>query len=104
MATEQQRAERSKARGEQAARMLKSGQPLAKVRQYISAQGDQEAEARRINSTIGKAAGFSSDPMSFESGGIIPKTGIYKLHAGERVIPASTGGNSMGHGKHTGQA
>jgi len=94
MATEQERAALAKSRGKEAAGMLKSGASTASVRSFVSAQGDKESEARRINRTIGKEAGFKSDPMSFKHGGTVPKTGIYKLHKGEEVIPVGENGNT----------
>jgi hypothetical protein len=85
---ESERAARSFVRGKQAARMIKTGVSGDKVRSYISAQGDRETEGRQINATIGKAAGYKSDVASFKHGGKVKKTGIYKLHKGERVVPA----------------
>jgi hypothetical protein len=61
---EQQRADLAKSRGKQAAGMLKSGASLSKTRSFIAEQGSQESEARRINATVGKSAGYKTDPVS----------------------------------------
>ena len=35
-------------------------------------------------------------PKGFQSGGYVPKTGIYKLHAGEKVQPVNNHSTSVG--------
>jgi hypothetical protein len=111
--TPEDRALLSKYRGREAAKMMKAGKPMKEVRQYISAQGDSEAAAMQRNMVAGKAVGFKTDidePMELHSGGTVAKDGIYRLKAGEKVIPAgkssstsSGGGRSMGE-RHTGAA
>jgi hypothetical protein len=87
MANEQDRADLSKSRGKYAAGIKN---PEAK-RAFIAEQGNKEAEARFINATIGKKAGYKTDPItSFKKGGKVKKTGVYKLHKGERVIAAKS--------------
>ncbi len=88
MANEDKRAETSKARGQQAARMIKSGTSMKKVRSYISEQGNKETEGRRINATVGKSAGFTSDPVSFKRGGKVKRGGRARVHRGEKVLTA----------------
>jgi len=98
MANEQSRAETSISRGKQAARMLKAGVSNKKVQSYIADQGNREAADRRTNATIGKAAGYDSDPISMKTGGKVHKTGIYKLHKGETVmIPEQFRKHKLGH-------
>jgi hypothetical protein len=87
MPDEQARAAQSKQRGKEAAAMVESGKKLSSVRKFIAEQGDKEAEGRRINATIGKAAGFDSDPVKLHDGGVVPKTGVYSLEKDETVIP-----------------
>lgn len=35
------------------------------------------------------SSNFDAPPASYKTGGTIPRTGVYRLHAGEHVIPAS---------------
>jgi len=114
--TEETRVSISQERGRRAAAMLKMGKSNKDVQAYIAKQGESETAARKSNATIGKQAGYSSDIdedtdfHSFHSGGTIPKDGLYRLKAGEKVIPALTsggssgGGRTMSHGQHTGAA
>jgi hypothetical protein len=86
VADETTRAETSESRGKQAARMIKSGSSMDKVRSYISEQGDKEAAGRQMNATIGKAAGYKSDPASYKRGGKVKRGGQARVHKGERIL------------------
>lgn len=97
--TEQDRAELAKQRGRIAATITDPKKRQA----YVSAQGNEESRSRflfgnkkggeipramRTNSTTDTVLG------SFKRGGKVKKTGLYKLHAKERVVPAKKGGKA----------
>ena len=51
--------------------------------------------ASKIGSWIGGKLGIGSDSdPGNATGGVIPETGVYKLHAGERVVPAGQARNT----------
>jgi hypothetical protein len=83
---EQDRAQTSKNRGKFAAGMVEAGTSKEKVRAYIAEQGNKETKARKINATIGKSAGYSSDPVSFKRGGKVKRGGRARVHKGEEVL------------------
>ena len=87
MATEQERAQMSKTRGQVAASM-----PAGPERtKFISKQGEQEAKGKDDLSELGAEAyrqrNIQAVQGSMKKGGTVPKTGVYKLHKGEKVVP-----------------
>lgn len=79
---EQVRAALSKQRGEAAAKIA---DPEAR-RKYVNAQGNNEA-ASGADDPIANEFG-AKVLASYKKGGPVKKTGIYKLHGGERVLNA----------------
>jgi hypothetical protein len=77
--------------------------PGALHRQLGVAEGEKipaskmaAARAGKYGPLAEKRAHFAKTLASFEEGGVVPKTGAYKLHEGERVIPASKGKSNPG--------
>ena len=58
-------------------------------------QGRLQSQKRKIS---GPLFGFEPSIPGFKKGGKVKKTGIYKLHKGEKIIPKSNPGT---HRKHT---
>jgi len=78
---------------------LQSEKPSAKRQKAIKTlakrRGISTAQARHIQEGIiaGKKAGFAKKKKkSFQKGGKVKKTGTYKLHKGETVVPAKKRG------------
>jgi hypothetical protein len=94
MATEQDRANLTLTRGQQAAKM-----PHDEAKRYIegSAKVDKDYQG-----TAEETAGASKRQQtqeilgSLKRGGMVKKTGAYKLHKGEKVIPSGM----LAHGKN----
>ena len=87
MATEQERAEMSKTRGQVGAGM----KPGPEKRAFISKQGEQEAKGKddlgELSQEAYRQRNINAVQGSFKKGGVVPKTGVYKLHKGEHVVP-----------------
>lgn len=85
MAIEQERAALSIARGKQAARISDQGEKKQYIADTASIDKDysqvKEATAVKENELKGRAV-----MGSFKKGGVVKKTGVYKVHKGERVI------------------
>lgn len=101
MPTEQEKADLAKKRGQAAASIT---DPEAR-RKFIAEQGDSEGKGKLSDSVYGKLskdaddtvatgglnkdAGAKSPLASYKNGtDFVPKTGTYKLHKGEKVVPA----------------
>lgn len=56
----------------------------------IPAKKLASARAGNYGPTAQKRANLAKTLASFEEGGMIPQTGSYTMHKGERVIPAAT--------------
>jgi hypothetical protein len=87
MASEESRAAMSRTRGEVAAGM--SDQEAKK--KFIARQGTEESKGKQDLSGLSEDAFRQRNVNvagSFKHGGTVPKTGIYKLHKDEKVIPA----------------
>jgi hypothetical protein len=92
-ATEEQKAQLSKRRGQAAAQIVDPDER----RKFISAQGDTEA-ANKGTLPVAKEKSLSEGAalMGFKKGtAYVPKTGAAIVHKGERVIPAEKN-NAMG--------
>lgn len=86
MADEQAKAALTKTRGEQAAKM-----PHEQAKEYVKASADMDKDynqTAQATSATGNAQTRQELMGSFKKGGVVPKTGPYKLHKGEKVIPA----------------
>lgn len=75
----------------------KSGESMkavarAVLREFMSVMFFQEA-ASTVTSTLTQAFGKKKTAPSKQTGGYIGMTGLYRLHAGETVLPASAGTN-----------
>lgn len=101
MPTEQEKADLASKRGKAAAAI---SDPDAR-RKFISEQGDNESKGKLSDSVYGKLSkdaddtiatdgknkdtGAKSPLASYKNGtDYVPKTGNYKLHEGEKVVPA----------------
>jgi hypothetical protein len=98
MATEQERADLSIQRGKVSAGMV----PSADKKAFIAKQGEQEAKGKDNTSELGQEAyrqrNINAVQGSFKKGGTVPKTGIYQLHKGEKVIPKHKADKMVAHG------
>ena len=87
MATEFERAEISKRRGQVAAGM----RPGEEKREFIARQGREEArgteDLRSLDEEAYRQRNENAVQGSMRKGGKIRKTGLYRLHRGERVVP-----------------
>ena len=85
--TEQERANMSKRRGVVAAGM----DPGPKQREFVARQGEEERKGKENLQGLGEDAfrqqNLNAVKGSMKKGGMIPSTGVYKLHKGEKVIP-----------------
>jgi hypothetical protein len=88
MATERQRADLSKRRGQAAAGITDS----AARKTFIARQGQEEAKGGKdltgLEQETSRERNRQAVLGSFKQGGTVPKTGNYKLHKDEKVIPA----------------
>jgi hypothetical protein len=87
MATELERASVSRQRGKAAA-----GMPAGpEKKEFISRQGNEEAKGKddlgELSQEAYRQRNINAVQGSFKHGGMVPKTGAYKLHKGEKVIP-----------------
>lgn len=86
--TEQQRADLSKRRGQVAAGITDSAARKA----FIARQGQEEAKGSKdtsgLESELYRERNRQAAQGSFQKGGTVPRTGNYKLHKGEKVVPA----------------
>ena len=87
MATELERASVSRQRGKVAAGM----QPGEEKREFIAKQGQQEAKGKddlgELSQEAYRQRNINAVQGSMKKGGVVPKTGVYKLHKGEHVVP-----------------
>jgi hypothetical protein len=87
MADETERAAMSRTRGQVAAGM---SDPDAR-RKFIARQGEEESRGKSDLAGLGQDAyrqrNVNTVQGSFKRGGRVKKTGVYKLHRGERVVP-----------------
>lgn len=92
--TEEERAALAKQRGYLASQITDPAQR----QKFVAQQGNEEAEARRKGADLdellrkqGEKTNNQSNRIvamgSFKKGGSVPKTGPYKLHKGEFVVP-----------------
>jgi hypothetical protein len=90
MATEKERAMMSKTRGQVAAGM----RPGEEKREFIARQGREEARGREDMQSLEQEAyrqrNVNAVEGSMRKGGKVRKTGLYRLHRGERVVPKRT--------------
>lgn len=89
MATEDERAKVSQERG-QAASGIRDSEERKK---FISRQGEEERSGREDLGGLAQDAYRQRNVnavQSFKRGGKVKRTGIYKLHKGERVTPRKT--------------
>ena len=92
MATEQERATLTTTRGKQAAKMSHD-----EAKAYIAGSGKMDKDYEGVaeeTAGVGKKQQTQEILGSFKHGGRVGKTGAYKLHKGETVIP--TGMRSHG--------
>jgi Family of unknown function (DUF6496) len=86
--SEQEKADVSKARGVTAAHI----QDPAEKKRFIAEQGNQEAKGRDVTPQLSQDNFNKRNQLavlgSMKKGGTIKKTGLYKMHAGEHVIPS----------------
>lgn len=86
MANEQDRADTSRMRGVVASQITDS----AERKNFIARQGEEEARGNRDQQPLREGAQRQSNLNavrgSFKRGGKVRKTGLYRLHRGERVI------------------
>ena len=87
MATELERASVSRQRGRAAA-----GMPAGdEKKQFIARQGEEEAKGKddlgELSQEAYRQRNVNAVQGSFKKGGMVSKTGVYKLHKGEKVIP-----------------
>lgn len=85
MPDEKARASLTRLRGQQAAQM-----PHAAAKQYVadSAKMDKSYEGVELQTDLTARKQQSQKVLgSFKQGGTVPKTGNYKLHKGEKVVP-----------------
>lgn len=87
MPGEEARAETSKFRGQVASGIRDSDER----RKFISRQGDEEARGKSDTESLKQDAyrqrNVNAVQGSFKRGGRVKKTGVYRLHKGERVVP-----------------
>jgi hypothetical protein len=88
--SEQEKADVSKSRGVTAAHIPDS----AEKKSYISAQGDLEAKGKDKTADL-KQGDFNKRNQlvvegNMKKGGIVPRTGLYKMHKNEVVLPVPT--------------
>lgn len=84
MATEQDKATLTQIRGKQAAAM-----PHAEAKEYVKGSAKMDKDyAGTAEETAGVSRKQQAQQVlgSFKQGGNVPKTGNYKLHAGEKVL------------------
>jgi hypothetical protein len=84
--TEEQRAALSQQRGKDARFIVDP----EKRREFIAEQGKQEAKGKDFQDIQKQTESFETGLAlrgSFKKGGVVPETGNYKLHKGEKVIP-----------------
>jgi len=92
--TEEDRAALAKQRGQLASQITDPKQR----QQFIAQQGDEEAQARKSGQDLDDLQRKQAEKTynqtnrivalgSYKKGGTIPKTGPYKLHKGEYVVP-----------------
>jgi hypothetical protein len=97
MADEQKRADVAKMRGTVAAGM----QPGPDKKAFIAAQGESEKGGKDTTADMESSAyrqrNVNAVQGSFKKGGHVAKTGLYKLHKGETVVP----NKMMAHGKNS---
>jgi hypothetical protein len=87
MPDESERAAMSKTRGQVAAGI----RDPEERRKFIARQGGEEASGRENLTALGQDAyrqrNINAVQGSMKKGGIIRKTGLYRMHKGERVVP-----------------
>jgi hypothetical protein len=87
MATEKERARMSITRGQVASGM----RPGEEKREFISRQSREEARGREDMQSLEQEAyrqrNENAVQGSMRKGGKVRKTGLYRLHRGERVVP-----------------
>jgi hypothetical protein len=101
--TEQERANISKIRGEVAARMPSgTAEERAAKREFIARQGEMERKGKPDYEDLDaqtyrqRNANAVRDVLGGrKKGGPIEKTGLYKMHEGETVIPSPSGGKEV---------
>lgn len=86
MATEQERAGLTLTRGKQAAKM-----PHEEAKQYVAGSAKMDIDYPKVaeeTAGVGKKQAMQEVLGSFKHGTTyVPKTGNYKLHKGEQVVP-----------------
>lgn len=87
MPTEQERAETSKFRGQVASGI----RDPEERRKFVARQGEEEARGKSDTAALSEDAfrqrNVNTVQGSFRKGGKVKKTGVYRLHKGERVVP-----------------
>jgi hypothetical protein len=90
MPTEQERADMSRTRGEVAAGIS----DREKRRKFVERQGEEERTGKENLTSLGEEAyrqrNINTVQGSMRKGGKVRKTGLYRLHSGERVVPKRT--------------
>lgn len=71
-----------------AERPMNLQQKLARIRELEADRAASDRGERAAGSPSRSFSSIAAGPPSFKKGGTVSKTGVYTLHAGERVIPA----------------
>jgi hypothetical protein len=59
-------------------------------------QSQMSSDISKQQALLQQAGGATGTPVGFQSGGIVPYTGMFQLHAGETVSPSGGGGGHSG--------